>query len=427
MKPKILKMLFVVFSVLILINIDSFSQWVQLTTNTTENLQDIYFSNPATGIAVGSNGKIIRTTDGGQTWFSVASGTSNALYSLDFPDNLTGFTGGTTGTVLRTLNGGASWAPRTGCGINISSISFFNVNTGITAGGGTLMCFTTDAGWDWTPRYSPNFSVSSAVFISADTLLIACTDLPGAAIFKSSNTGINWTSVLFLNNSGTDIIFTLSYICFKNNLTGFCTGSHTFYGQTWGDVHRTTNGGINWEITGGSGPLAGNEMQGVCFGDPNTGFAVGNNGVILCSSNGGTNWTSQSSGTSNNLNAVYMLNVLTGYACGNNGMVLKTTNGGVTGFVRTSKHIPDKFTLHQNYPNPFNPATKIKFEIPKAQFTSIIVFDILGREVSVLLNKQIKPGSYEVSWDASSFPGGVYFYKLITADFVETRKMVLIK
>jgi photosystem II stability/assembly factor-like uncharacterized protein len=435
MKPKILKMLFVVFSVLILINIDSFSQWVQLTTNTTENLLDIYFSSYATGVAVGSNGKIVRTTDGGQTWFTVTSGTPHALYSLDFPDIMTGFTGGTTGTVLRTLNGGASWTPRTGCGINISSISFFNVNTGITAGGGTLMCFTTDAGTNWNPRYSPNFAVTSAVFISAETLLIACTDLPGAAIFKSSNTGNNWISVLSLNNSGVDIVYSLSYICFKDNFTGFCAGSHIYYSQTWGDVYMTTNGGINWEITGGSGPLAGSAMHGVHFGVPNTGFAVGNNGVILHTSNGGLNWISQSSGTSNSLNAVYMLNELTGYACGNNGMVLKTTNGGVTGFIKTGKHIPDKFALYQNYPNPFNPATIINYDITITGFVRLSVYDVLGREVSTIVNQTQSPGKYQVEWDASNYPSGVYFYKLvvsgakplITAQYTETKKMVLIK
>lgn len=442
MKPKILNAIFVVFSVLLLNNAISLSQWYQLTTNTAENLQDIYFINSNTGIAVGMNGKIIRTTDAGSTWISVASGTANALFSLDFPDNMTGFTGGQTGTVLRTLNGGGSWSPRTGCGININSIAFFNINIGITAGGGTLMCFTTDAGLTWNPRYSPSFAVAGVTFISADTLFIACTDLPGAAIFKSVNTGYNWTSVLFLNNSGVDMTYSLTHIYFKDRATGFSTGSHTFFGQTWGDVHRSTNGGINWTMVGSTASQSGSGLRGIYFGEPSTGFTCGNNGAVMRSTNGGTNWSPQSSGVTSALNAVYMINDLTGYICGNGGLVLKTTNGGVTGFVKSGEEIPAEYSLHQNYPNPFNPVTKIKFDIPsnvkpvnKTSNVKLAVYDILGREISVLVNEGLTPGTYEVEWDGSNYTSGVYFYKLVVSgaepltasDYFETKKMNLIK
>jgi hypothetical protein len=94
--------------------------------------------------------------------------------------------------------------------------------------------------------------------------------------------------------------------------------------------------------------------------------------------------------------------------------------------------------LFQNYPNPFNPVTKIKYQIPLSRgvsagrgvFTKLIIYDILGREIATLVNEQLKPGTYEVEWSAtgggSNYPSGVYFYKLITNDFSETKKMVLI-
>jgi hypothetical protein len=90
------------------------------------------------------------------------------------------------------------------------------------------------------------------------------------------------------------------------------------------------------------------------------------------------------------------------------------------------------FSLSQNYPNPFNPSTKIKFDIPadgKGQTADvkIIVYDITGKQVSVLVNQKFKPGSYEVEWDGINFTSGIYFYKLQTADYTETKKMVLIK
>jgi hypothetical protein len=89
--------------------------------------------------------------------------------------------------------------------------------------------------------------------------------------------------------------------------------------------------------------------------------------------------------------------------------------------------IPYKFTLSQNYPNPFNPKSNIKFQIAKSGYVKLVVSDALGKEVSVLVNEQLQPGTYEVEWDGTYFPSGVYFYKLIAAGYTETRKMVLVK
>jgi hypothetical protein len=102
------------------------------------------------------------------------------------------------------------------------------------------------------------------------------------------------------------------------------------------------------------------------------------------------------------------------------------------GIKSMSTEIPDKFSLYQNYPNPFNPVTKIKFDIPpskgaRGMITQLINYDILGREISTLVNEQLNPGTYEVEWDASNYPSGVYFYKLTTSNYTETRKMVLMK
>jgi D-alanyl-D-alanine carboxypeptidase len=99
----------------------------------------------------------------------------------------------------------------------------------------------------------------------------------------------------------------------------------------------------------------------------------------------------------------------------------------LTGIVKIGEKIPVKFHLSQNYPNPFNPVTNIKFDLPNATSVKLTVFDILGREVDVLINQYLKPGTYNVDWDASNYPSGVYFYKLITADYTETKKMILIK
>jgi len=97
------------------------------------------------------------------------------------------------------------------------------------------------------------------------------------------------------------------------------------------------------------------------------------------------------------------------------------------GITPISSEIPRDFSLSQNYPNPFNPTTRIRFGLPDESFTKLVLYDLLGREVTILVNEELKPGSYEIQWNASNYPSGIYFYKLITNSFSEAKKMVLIK
>ena len=89
--------------------------------------------------------------------------------------------------------------------------------------------------------------------------------------------------------------------------------------------------------------------------------------------------------------------------------------------------LPTEFVLQQNYPNPFNPATQIKFSVPAASNVKLIVTDILGREVATLVNDELAAGNYNVNFDASSFSSGVYFYSIITDNFKQSKKMILMK
>jgi len=88
---------------------------------------------------------------------------------------------------------------------------------------------------------------------------------------------------------------------------------------------------------------------------------------------------------------------------------------------------PTDIILSQNHPNPFNPSTTIKYKIPDAEFVTLKVYDLLGNEVATLVNKQKPACSYDVKFDASSLPSGIYFYRLQAGSFVETKKMVLMK
>jgi outer membrane protein assembly factor BamB len=100
---------------------------------------------------------------------------------------------------------------------------------------------------------------------------------------------------------------------------------------------------------------------------------------------------------------------------------------GVIGISGNNGSIPKSFTLYQNYPNPFNPVTQIKFDVPKVSNVKITIFDVLGREVSILVNGELKAGVYNADWNASSFASGIYFYEIKAGDYRDVKKMVLVK
>ena len=102
-------------------------------------------------------------------------------------------------------------------------------------------------------------------------------------------------------------------------------------------------------------------------------------------------------------------------------------NGETVVSVEESNHSPSKFQLHQNYPNPFNPSTTIKFELPRASLVNLSVFDILGREVSLLVNERKEAGVHEVKFDGSNLTSGLYLYRLQAGEFVQTRILVFLK
>jgi hypothetical protein len=110
----------------------------------------------------------------------------------------------------------------------------------------------------------------------------------------------------------------------------------------------------------------------------------------------------------------------------------------VSGIVQQGDASPTAFSLFQNYPNPFNPSTKIKFFIPASVGTrhpdqsgqvavSLRVYDVLGREVRTLVNENLQPGSYEVTFDASGLASGLYLYRLQAGAFAETKRMIVMR
>ncbi|MDH3268545.1 MAG: YCF48-related protein, partial [Ignavibacteria bacterium] len=231
-------------------------------------------------------------------------------------------------------------------------------------------------------------------------------------IIKTTNGGMNWDSQI----SGTSD--RLSSIFFYESNTGWIVGNN-------GTILKTTDGGMNWEsqVSGTS-----NHLYSVIFTDANIGFAVGTLGTILKTTNGGTNWESQVTGITPRLLSVYFLDDNTGWAVGDGSTIIKTTNGGVT-FVdeKNDLEFPQSFVLYQNYPNPFNPSTTISWQSPVGSHQTLKIYDVLGNLVVTLVDEYRIAGSFEVDFDATDLTSGVYIYQIIVGNYIQTRKMILLK
>lgn len=92
-----------------------------------------------------------------------------------------------------------------------------------------------------------------------------------------------------------------------------------------------------------------------------------------------------------------------------------------------SRNYPGNYELSQNYPNPFNPSTNIRFKIPKTEFVTLKIYNTLGKKVATLVNEEKQPGNYEITWSASDLPSGIYFYQIKTNNYIETKRMLLLK
>jgi hypothetical protein len=135
----------------------------------------------------------------------------------------------------------------------------------------------------------------------------------------------------------------------------------------------------------------------------------------------------QVTGSSVELWSIDFVNDTVGYAIGNN-VVLKTTNGGITFVGGENENVPTEYELYQNYPNPFNPITHFGFRIANFGLVKLKINDISGKEIDVVVNKNLSAGEYKIDFDASHLASGVYFYSLwIDNQIISSKKMLLVK
>ncbi len=433
---------------------DGGANWSQIVSGFNKSLISIHFIDNNTGWANGfCNDVILRTTNGGSNWINESSSVTEAnVYSVFFVNENTGWVSGGNavfgipGVVLKTSDGGSSWTsePINASPSNVMQIFFVNDQTGWTVLSSAQLKKTTNGGSYWASLFT-TVPISSIFFVDVNTGWGCYVN----KIYGTTNGGSNWITQL----SGT--IGDLNAIDFINSNTGWIVGDrgHIFKttngGNNWVDnridttqsieamsfvndqtgwiggvsVSKTTNGGANWTVQASYFQ----PISIIKFNDINNGWLL-SGGKPMKTTNGGWTWISAETGSYLGFNNIWFVNPDTGWIVGDEGKIMKTTTAGeIIGIQKIGAIVPQHYYLHQNYPNPFNPTTKIKFDVPKLSNAKLVIYDVLGREVATLVNEQLKPGSYEVEWDGSKYASGIYFYQLVSEQFIQTKRMVLIK
>lgn len=393
------------------------SNWSNLSNKVHGYInQDVYFVNNLTGYICGSgvnDSTIIKTTNGGLNWIELQA-PKITIFTLYFTSANTGFCVGGTNVIYKTTNGGLNW---NGTVANFSNgfrtVYFINENTGYVGGYDLSINKTTNAGTTWQFKFSETVSTLNSFSFPTSIIGYAIDDLHG--VIKTTDSGNSWNHLPYIPGiQGVKVHFI-------NESTGYITGN-----STSGVLFRTTNSGMNWNSVL---LLNNSRINDIEINANGVGFIVCDFGKIYKTTNFGINWGQQLSITHRQLRNLSQVNDSIVYAVGDYKTIIKTTTGGgnVIGVNQITSYIPKSYNLLQNYPNPFNPTTKIKFDVPKASFTKLVIYDLLGREVAELVNEELKAGTYQADWDASNFSSGVYFYKIIAGEYIETKKMVLMK
>lgn len=398
---------------------------------------------------------------------------------------------GDSGVIIHTSDGGNTWAAQNSFTVNpIDDIFFLNRRLGWCLTNyayqpGSYILQTTNSGLNWTIHNYPDTTLVMSAVYFRDSLHGYIGGYQGnfsGVIFKTTNGGINWYKTSM--DTGMYAHYLVRNINFYSDRYGFaCGGIFDSRGVMW----KTTDYGNNWTSQG----VAPEPLFDIKYIDSTNAIVSGGDfdfgAATVKSVDGGTKWnynalmmfgigwsiafrtsaevwmalgfaaswaySSDSAQTWQNLPGpdsagiwgVYFVDSLHGWAVGSYGAIYKYIPNAI-GIIPLSEVAPSKFYLYQNYPNPFNPITKIKFDVAtnserkstypgeSGKNVKLVIYDVLGREISMLVNDELKPGSYEVNWDARNYPSGIYFCIMRvselsgkTNNYVKTMKMVLTK
>jgi hypothetical protein len=406
--------IFIVFSILIP---NCICQWVQVS-NGISNRSIYSLASSGNNIFAGTwaNHGVYLSTNNGTNW-TQTSLNNQTVYALAVNGNYI-FAGTHLQGVYLSTNDGASWIQTSLSHPRVYSIVIGGNNifagtydTG-TANGVYL---STNNGTSWTKMSLNEITYSLAV--NGNNIFAGSSFFRG--IYLSTNNGSNWTQVFQDTVNINALAVNGNNIYAGTALIGINIGLGVF---------KSTNNGSTWIQTGLNNVVV---YSLAVYG--NSVFAGTSDSGVYISNDNGINWTRRNEGLYNppTINSFCILNNYIFAGTGGFG-VYRRPLSELVGIQPISSEIPEEFSLSQNYPNPFNPETKIKFEIPISKSetnskTEIRIYDISGKLIETLVKENLSPGTYEVTWSAANYSSGVYFYKLVSGNYVNTKKMILIK
>jgi len=392
-----------------ILNIDNCSaQWVQMSSGMGIDKPVLSLAVIGNNIIAGldnSTGGMYLSTNYGVSWTQNGITTDDVACLMVLGSNI--YAGTDNHGVYVSTNNGVSWSQTSLNTQKVNSLAAFGTNifAGILNNGGVYV--STNSGNTWSQTSLNNQNVHPVLTIG--TNVFAGT---GTGVYISTNTGTNWTQTA-LNN--------------KAILSFTAIGSNIFAGTYQNGVYFSTDNGLSWTQT----TLTNKSIYSFTVSGTNIFAGTDSNGVYL-STNNGVNWIQKNQGfgffptvcallITNNYIFAGTWGTTTGQS------VWRRTYSEIIGINNISAEIPANYSLSQNFPNPFNPSTNIRYELPKNGIVKLDVYDALGREVETLVNEKQTAGTYEVTFNATQYPSGVFFYRLNTESFSETKKMILTK
>lgn len=348
-----------------------------------------------------NNANLISTNGGGNWIFDNYSASLNIRY-CEYANASTGYAISGRGNILKTTNFGNNWSIIYSNSGEIFSLNFLNSFTGWVISGDSILQ-TSNGGNNWTGVSNANSLIRTEFFKGQIGF-----GFSGNQLFRTTNSGFNWT----LTYTGTVIDFD-----FINSFNGWIISD----GDSVSYIHKTSNSGINWNLVA---TINGN-LNKIKFLDENTGYLLSFD-KLYRTTNSGVIWKFVKIPTALRVFDFDFIDANEGWLCGDNSLIMKIEDGGAI-FVNNETEIADGISLSQNYPNPFNSETNFIITLPKNEFASLKVYDMLGREVSMLMNGELSAGRYRVSFKANGLSSGIYYYVLKTGNRTITRKFVLLK
>jgi len=400
-------------------------QWRRQQSGTTANLRGLWFVDSLKGWACGDSGVILHTSNGGIDWIKQNSGVNVALEDVFFLNSLNGWICGDSGTILNTTDAGFTWSKKLPQVHSLlRNIQFPTIQIGYSSGDRGTTLETRDSGRTWVASAGSDSGNSSVIFFWTDESdgTFLHNDTASQSQIHTIDGGRTWIPTGHPPYRINDIwgyrVFTRPYLDFY-----WDAGTHGFV--VW--IYVIIDGRAYGRI-GQTGDTL--DLDGVTLergeGGPLKLWAVGQHGWIITSGDTGLTWQTVHSGVSVNLHEVSFPTRNRGWIVGDSGIILHYEDiTGVGG--PDDSRFPLAFALSDPYPNPFNASSIIQYRIPEKTYVQLTVYDVLGRELTTLVDEEQQAGNYNVRLDASRFSSGVYYYRLQAGTFTDVKKMILLK